>query len=241
MYDVSSHTTAPSMYFLHLTNSDNAPPHRTSSRDSPSGNLSESQQPAITCHLPPSGVTPWPSCQSQASKMWKWEGIWQTHTLTVDLSDPAGLYSGSTDTHLLYTVLSCTYEFLVLLWRSQQVTNEAVLLCLPLFFPSWSASDRKTTMNHWLTQLGTKDPLWICMNTSLLEKNMHGIHGINNAAVKNHMCISNTSVEMKRTEKEWSLFKHHIIQDNSTEVIIAEMCCSEDQHQIHSKYIYKIQ
>lgn len=46
-----------SMYFLHLKNSDSALPDRADSVDSPSGNLSESQQHAITCHLSPWGHT----------------------------------------------------------------------------------------------------------------------------------------------------------------------------------------
>lgn len=40
----------------------------------------ETQQPAITSHLSPSGSTPWPLCQSQASNMCGDEKGCDTHT-----------------------------------------------------------------------------------------------------------------------------------------------------------------
>lgn len=74
--------------------------------------ISETQQLAITSHLSPSGSTPWPLCQSQASNMCGDEKGCDTHTLKVDLSDLAGLYKGSTGRA---TVLSVSNA--VMYWR----------------------------------------------------------------------------------------------------------------------------
>lgn len=124
---------------------------RANNRDSPSGNLSESQQPLITCHLSPSGATLWPPYQSKPSNMWRWGGLWHRyiHILTVDLSDLAPLYSGTTQR---FTVYSTAMYWWVSGHRGLK-SHEAVLLCLALFFPVCSASDRKTAKNHGLSQL----------------------------------------------------------------------------------------
>lgn len=141
-----------SMYFLHLRNSE--PPHRANSGDTPSGNLSESQQPAITCHLSPWGATQWPPCQSQASKMWDEKAFdTDTHILTVDLSDPTLLHRVTTRA---LTVHSAVMYWWVSGYRGLNKSHEAVLLCLALFFPVCSVSDRKTAKNHGLSQLEKK-------------------------------------------------------------------------------------
>lgn len=114
--------------------------------------LSESQQSVITFHVSPWRATLWPPCQSQASKMWRWEDLWHRHTHipTLDVSDLAPLCIVTTHTRTVYSA--------VLYWRvsgyaALNKSHEAVLLCLALFFPVCSASDRKIAKNHGLSQL----------------------------------------------------------------------------------------
>ena len=82
----------------------------------------------------------------------------------------------SLHTHLLYTVLSTTDEFLTIEDLISQ-SQEAVLLCLALFFLGCSAYDERTNMNHGLSQL-EKKTLWQFDGDNFYMKNRHDVNCI---------------------------------------------------------------
>lgn len=77
-----------------------------------------------------------------------------TQILKVD----ATLYSGTIHTLTIYVAVMYRW---VSGCRGPTKSHEAVLLCLALFLPVCAASDRKTAMNHGLSQLERKPPLWM--------------------------------------------------------------------------------
>lgn len=130
--------------------------------DSPSSNLSESQPHAITCHPSPSGSHCGLHVNHKTPRCGD-EKAFDTQILKVD----ATLYSGTI--HTLTVYVAVMYRW-VSGCRGPTKSHEAVLLCLALFSVC-SASDRKTAMNHWLSQLEKKPPQW--MDTSFYAKKIN--------------------------------------------------------------------